>query len=113
MYAVLGLTAGYRGGWPDEIIMRLLDAMMSIPVILLYLIIVAAMGASASNEIPQDLRDEMALNLLRFHGCGTGRILDDEDVEDLDEAPEDEVEAAEDEFLDQTTAAATVAELKI
>jgi peptide/nickel transport system permease protein len=49
--AVLGLTAGYRGGWPDEIIMRLLDAMMSIPVILLYLIIVAAMGASASNVV--------------------------------------------------------------
>ena len=45
--ATLGLISGYRGGWIDEIIMRFLDAMMSIPVILLYLIIVAAIGASA------------------------------------------------------------------
>jgi hypothetical protein len=35
------------------------------------------------------------------------------DVEDLDEAPENEVEAAEEEILDQATAAATLAELKI
>ena len=34
-------------------------------------------------------------------------------TEDLDEAPENEVEAAEEEILDQATAAATVAELKI
>jgi hypothetical protein len=40
-------------------------------------------------------------------------MLDAEDLEDLDEAPEDEVEAAEKEVLDQATAAATVAELKI
>ena len=49
--ATLGLLSGYRGGWPDEIIMRLLDAMMSIPIILLYLIIVAAIGASAVNVV--------------------------------------------------------------
>ncbi len=47
----LGLISGYKGGWADEIIMRLLDAMMSIPVILLYLIIVAALGASAVNVV--------------------------------------------------------------
>ncbi len=41
-----------------------------------------------------------------------GRLLDDEDVEDLEEAPENEVEAAEEEILDQATAAATVTELK-
>lgn len=49
--AILGLVSGYRGGWWDEVIMRLLDAMMSIPVILLYLIIVAAIGASAVNVV--------------------------------------------------------------
>lgn len=49
--ATLGLVSGYRGGWIDEIIMRLLDAMMSIPIILLYLIIVAAIGASAVNVV--------------------------------------------------------------
>jgi len=49
--ATLGLLSGYRGGWIDEIIMRFLDAMMSIPIILLYLIIVTAMGASALNVV--------------------------------------------------------------
>lgn len=49
--SILGLYAGYRGGWTDEIIMRFLDAMMSIPVILLYLIIVTALGASAVNVV--------------------------------------------------------------
>jgi len=49
--AALGLLAGYRGGWIDEFIMRILDAMMSIPLILLYLIIMAALGASAVNVV--------------------------------------------------------------
>jgi SNF2 family DNA or RNA helicase len=42
-----------------------------------------------------------------------GPALDPDDVEDLEEAPENEVEAAEEEILDQATAAATLAELKI
>ena len=33
------------------------------------------------------------------------RLLDDDDIEDLDEAPEDEVEAIGEEILDQATAA--------
>lgn len=49
--ATLGLIGGYKGGWIDEIVMRLLDAMMAIPVILLYLIIVVAIGASAVNVV--------------------------------------------------------------
>ena len=47
----LGLLGGYHGGWMDEIIMRLLDAMMAIPIILLFLIIMAALGASAVNVV--------------------------------------------------------------
>ena len=38
--------------------------------------------------------------------------LDEEDVEDLEEAPDDEVEAAEEQILDQATAARTITELK-
>jgi SNF2 family DNA or RNA helicase len=38
--------------------------------------------------------------------------LDEEDVEDLEEAPDDEVQAAEEEILDQATAARSIAELK-
>ena len=40
-----------------------------------------------------------------------GPELDPDDVEDLDEAPENEVEAAEEEILDQATAARSIAEL--
>jgi peptide/nickel transport system permease protein len=49
--ATLGLIGGYYGGWIDEIIMRLLDAMMAVPIILLYMIIMAALGASAMNVV--------------------------------------------------------------
>jgi peptide/nickel transport system permease protein len=49
--ATLGLMGGYLGGWVDEIVMRLLDAMMAFPVILLYMIIIAAVGASATNVV--------------------------------------------------------------
>ncbi len=45
----LGLIAGYYGGWVDEIAMRIIDAMMGFPAILLYLIIISAIGPSASN----------------------------------------------------------------
>ena len=38
--------------------------------------------------------------------------LDAEDVEDLEEAPDNEVEAAEEQILDQATAARTITELK-
>lgn len=47
----LGLTAGYFGGWVDEVVMRILDAMMAFPTILLYLIILAAVGPSAINIV--------------------------------------------------------------
>ncbi len=40
------------------------------------------------------------------------QALDAEDVEDLEEAPDNEVEAAEEEILDQATAARSIAELK-
>src|SRR5687767_2309312 len=40
-------------------------------------------------------------------------VLDDDDIEDLEEAPENEVEEAEAKILDQATAAATLAELKM
>ncbi len=34
-------------------------------------------GSSARNAIPESLRDELPHHLLRFHGCGTGRILNE------------------------------------
>jgi len=47
----LGLMAGYLGGIVDEVVMRILDAMMSFPTILLFLIIIAAVGASPTNVV--------------------------------------------------------------
>ncbi len=47
----LGLLSGYHRGWLDELVMRLLDAMMAIPIILLFLIIMSALGASALNVV--------------------------------------------------------------
>ena len=44
--------------------------------------------------------------------AAAGPEFDSEDVEDLDEAPENEIEAAEQEVLDQATAARSIAELK-
>lgn len=42
--SVLGLNAGYRGGWWDQVIMQLLDALIAFPVIVLYLVVIAALG---------------------------------------------------------------------
>ena len=41
-----------------------------------------------------------------------GRTLDADDIDDLEDAPDDEVAAAEEEVLDEATAARTMAELK-
>ncbi len=47
----IGLLSGYRGGWVDEIIMRVMDAVMAFPVLMLYLMIIAAVGASVVNVV--------------------------------------------------------------
>lgn len=44
--ALFGLNAGYRGGWADTSIMQVLDALIAFPVIVLYLVIVTALGRS-------------------------------------------------------------------
>ena len=47
----LGLLGGYSGGLIDEVVMRILDSIMAFPTILLYLIIIAAIGPSALNVV--------------------------------------------------------------
>ncbi len=47
----LGIIAGYWGGWLDALIMRLVDISLSIPIILLALVMVAAIGASEMTVI--------------------------------------------------------------
>ena len=48
---VLGITAGYFGGWADAVIMRLVDISLSIPIILLALVLAAALGPSFKTVI--------------------------------------------------------------
>ena len=43
---ILGITAGYFGGWVDAVIMRLAEVALSIPVILIAMVMVVALGAS-------------------------------------------------------------------
>jgi peptide/nickel transport system permease protein len=47
----LGLIAGYFGGWAFAIIMRFIDALMTIPMLLLALIIAATLGSGVENVI--------------------------------------------------------------
>jgi peptide/nickel transport system permease protein len=47
----LGLVGGYFGGIVDEVVMRILDAIMAFPTILLYLIIISALGPSPLNVV--------------------------------------------------------------
>ena len=51
MGTLLGLFSGYAGGRTDEFIMRLLDALMSFPGLLLALLILTALGSSFINVI--------------------------------------------------------------
>lgn len=48
---LLGLTAGYLGGITNTVIMRLIDAMMTFPMILLALTIAALLGVGLKNII--------------------------------------------------------------
>jgi len=42
--SILGLNAGYRRGWTDQIISQVLDALIAFPQIVLYLVVIAALG---------------------------------------------------------------------
>lgn len=46
---MIGAIAGYFGGWLDEVIMRLIDALMAFPGIILALMIVAVFGPGLLN----------------------------------------------------------------
>ena len=48
---LLGLVAGFRGGWVDEIVMTVADAQLAFPFILLAIGIIAVLGPSFPNLI--------------------------------------------------------------
>ncbi len=49
--ALIGLVAGYYRGWIDVLVTRTSDIVLSFPVIILYMIILATFGSSALNII--------------------------------------------------------------
>ena len=48
---MMGLTAGYKRGWVDALLSRLSDIVLSFPVLVLYVLIIATVGASAVNIV--------------------------------------------------------------
>ncbi len=42
----IGLTAGFHGGWPDAFLMRIVDAMLAFPAILIALVFAVTLGPS-------------------------------------------------------------------
>lgn len=49
--AILGLVAGFRGGWLDAVIMRLADIQLALPSFLMAVLIAASLGPSLANVI--------------------------------------------------------------
>jgi peptide/nickel transport system permease protein len=90
---LLGLISGWYGGWIDEVIMRLVDAMNAIPVILIALVLAVAIGPSFAmllgvlslgqwpafaRQIRAEtlsLRERDYVQLARVAGASTSRIL--------------------------------------
>ena len=48
---LMGLAAGYMRGWVDDVLSRLADIILSFPVLVLYIIIIATVGASGLNIV--------------------------------------------------------------
>lgn len=47
----IGLISGYRGGWLDTVLMRVVDVMFAFPVLLLALAVIAILGPGVSTTI--------------------------------------------------------------
>lgn len=91
--AALGIVSGYRGGWLDTIVQRVMDAMLAFPMLLLALAMAAVLGPSLPNVIialavpivPRAARISRSSVLVlkatpfieaaRATGCGDTRIL--------------------------------------
>ena len=51
MGTIVGMSSGYKGGKTDEVVMRLMDGLLSFPSLLLALLVLTTLGASAWNII--------------------------------------------------------------
>jgi peptide/nickel transport system permease protein len=90
---ILGLIAGFRGGWPGVVIMRLADVVMSFPSLLLALVVLYVLGATVTNlalvlaitRVPiylrtcraevLEIRERMFVTASRVIGAGPLRLV--------------------------------------
>jgi peptide/nickel transport system permease protein len=90
---LLGLLAGYHGGWVDTAIMRTADAQLAFPGLLLVLLVVAFVGPSVPvliivlsiygwmiyarlvRGVVLEMRESPAIQSAKLIGCSTSRIL--------------------------------------
>jgi peptide/nickel transport system permease protein len=49
--SLIGAISGFRGGWPDQIVTRIVDAVMAFPAFVLAMGLTAAIGSSITNLI--------------------------------------------------------------
>jgi len=49
--SILGIAAGYRGGWVDDVIMRLADTFLAFPALILAMAITSALGPRLENVV--------------------------------------------------------------
>lgn len=61
--SIVGIVSGYLGGWFDLIAQRLMDVMMSVPVLLLALVVASALGPGTNNTM-------LAVSLVFIPGAG-------------------------------------------
>lgn len=89
----LGMVAGYFGGWLDDVVMRITDAVLAIPIVLFALSIIAVVGGGIRNLIlviaftqwmtyartargeTLVLREAAFVTAARSLGCGHWRIM--------------------------------------
>ena len=89
----LGMVAGYFGGWLDDVVMRITDAVLAIPIVLFALSVIAVVGGGIRNLIlviaftqwmtyartargeTLVLREAAFVTAARSLGCGHSRIM--------------------------------------
>ena len=62
----LGLVSGYYGGWPDEIIMRLVDIFLALPLVMVALVLVVVLGNFSLPFLPMKEIHMIAIVLSLF-----------------------------------------------
>ena len=60
--AIVGGIAGYFGGWLDNVLMRIVDVLLSLPLLFVILVVSKFLGGG-----------QLGLDHLRLRGCSAGR----------------------------------------